>query len=351
MKIFDLITAEALATYYNKITSDEIQMLGEGLFPNKKKSGLDLAWIKGNKGLAVALKPSAFDTLATVRDRVGVSMVETEMPFFRESMDIKERDRQDLLKFGESSNATIWQPMIDKIYDDRAELIAGAKIQGERMRMQLLSTGKIEIAANNENYSYDYDVDGTWAANNKISLSGTSVWSDTENSKPLEDIRELQEKIQAESGTMPTRAIMTSKTFNYLVQNKAIKMALNPLANGQNMVTRNAVRELFIAELNLSIAIYDKKFKNEKKETMNYFPDDVVTLIPATSVGNTYYGTTPEEADLLASNFNGDCSIVDGGIAVTTVTSEHPVNKKTIVSEIVLPTFERMAEVGVINVA
>lgn len=349
--IMDLVSAKALTTYWQETVSNRIPYLGEGLFPAKKKRGLDLAWIKGYKGLPIALKPSHFDTKATVRDRIGVKKIETEMPFFREAMTIKERDRQELLRFRENDSQNLYSSIINDIFDDRAQLIEGALIQSERMRMQLLVTGGISIVANNVDYTYNYDVDGDWQTNNYEELSGTSLWTDTTNSTPLEDIREMQQKIVDLTGVKPTRAIMTQKTFNYLLQNKSIKIAINPLANGANLVREAELKSLLLSELGLNVAIYDKKFKDETGATKNFYPDGYVTLLPASTLGNTYYGTTPEEADLQSANFNGDVSIVETGVAVTTINIPHPVNKETIVSEIVLPSFERMNEVATIKVA
>lgn len=349
--IMDLVSAKALTTYWQETVSNRIPYLGEGLFPAKKKRGLDLAWIKGYKGLPIALKPSHFDTKATVRDRIGVKKIETEMPFFREAMTIKERDRQELLRFRENDSQNLYSSIINDIFDDRAQLIEGALIQSERMRMQLLVTGGISIVANNVDYTYNYDVDGDWQTNNYEELSGTSLWTDATNSTPLEDIREMQQKIVDLTGVKPVRAIMTQKTFNYLLQNKSIKIAINPLANGANLVREAELKSLLLSELGLNVAIYDKKFKDETGATKNFYPDGYVTLLPASTLGNTYYGTTPEEADLQSANFNGDVSIVETGVAVTTINIPHPVNKETIVSEIVLPSFERMNEVATIKVA
>lgn len=349
--VMDLVSAKALTTYWNETVSNRIPYLGESLFPAKKKMGLDLAWIKGYKGLPIALKPSHFDTKATVRDRIGVKKIETEMPFFREAMTIKERDRQELLRFRENDSQNLYSTIISEIFDDRAQLIEGALIQGERMRMQLLTTGGISIVANNVDYTYNYDVDGEWTKNNYKALSGTSAWSDTQNSTPLEDLRAMQQKIVDLTGVKPTRAIMTQKTFNYLLQNKSIRIALNPLANGLNLVRDAELKSLLVSELGLNVAVYDKKFKDESGATKNFYPDDYVTLLPGNTVGNTYYGTTPEEADLQSANFNGECNIVETGVAVTTINIPHPVNKETIVSEIVLPSFERMNEVATLKVA
>lgn len=349
--IMELVSAKALTTYWQETVSNRIPYLGESLFPAKKKLGLDLAWIKGYKGLSIALKPSHFDTKATVRDRIGIKKLETEMPFFREAMTIKERDRQELLRFRENDPQNLYQSLISEIFDDRAQLIEGALIQSERMRMQLLYSGQIVINANNVDYSYNYDVDGEWTANNFLELSGTSMWSDLTNSTPLEDIRDMQQKIVDLTGVKPTRAIMTQKTWNYLLNNKSIKVMLNPLAGGLNLVRDAELKSLLLSEVGLTVAVYDKKFKAEDGTTHSFYPDSYVTLMPATTLGNTYYGTTPEEADLMSAKFNGDCSIVETGIAVTTINIPHPVNKETIVSEIVLPSFERMNEVATIKVA
>lgn len=349
--VMDLVSAKALTTYWQETVSNRIPYLGEGLFPAKKKMGLDLAWIKGYKGLPIALKPSAFDTKATVRDRIGVKKIETEMPFFREAMTIKERDRQELLRFRENDPQNLYSTIINEIFDDRLQLIEGALIQAERMRMQLLTTGGISIVANNVDYTYNYDVDGEWKKNNYMEMSGTSLWSDVEKSTPLEDIRAMQQKIVNLTGVKPTRAIMTQKTWNYLLQNKSIRIALNPLANGLNLVRDAELKSLLLSEVGLSVAIYDKKFKAEDGSTHNFYPDGYVTLLPGNTIGNTYFGTTPEEADLQSMNFNGDVSIVETGVAVTTINIPHPVNKETIVSEIVLPSFERMNEVATMKVA
>ena len=349
--VMELVSAKALTTYWQETVSNRVPYLGEGLFPAKKKMGLDLAWIKGYKGLPVALKPSHFDTKATVRDRIGVKKIETEMPFFREAMTIKERDRQELLRFRENDNEALYSSIISEIFDDRIQLIEGALIQAERMRMQLLVTGGISIVANNVDYTYNYDVDGEWTKNNYSQLSGTSLWSAYESATPLEDIRKVQQKIVDLTGVKPTRMIMTQATWNHLLQNKSIRVAINPLAGGLNLVRDAELKSLLLSELGITVALYDKKFKTETGATQNFYPDGYVTLLPATTVGNTYYGTTPEEADLQSTSFNGDVSIVETGVAVTTINIPHPVNKETIVSEIVLPSFERMNEVATIKVA
>ena len=86
MNIRDAYSSKAIALRHNEVASNKQAYLGKGLFPAKKKTGLDLKWIKTSKGLPVSLAPSAFDTRSTIRSREGFKMTETEMAFFKESV-------------------------------------------------------------------------------------------------------------------------------------------------------------------------------------------------------------------------------------------------------------------------
>ena len=97
------------------------------------------------------------------------------------------------------------------------------------------------------------------------------------------------------------------------------------------------------------IVLYDKQFRNESKVAAKFVPDGYVALVPSGALGETCYGTTPEEADLMGSNAAA-VQLVEGGIAITQVVDPHPVNLNTFASEIVLPSYERMDEVALLKV-
>ena len=61
------------------------------------------------------------------------------------------------------------------------------------------------------------------------------------------------------------------------------------------------------------------------------------------------FGTTPEEADLIA-NPKAEVELVNQGIAITKEVQTQPVNVNTWVSQIVLPSYERMDEVALLKV-
>lgn len=354
MNLHDLFDARTIAAYWTEYASNQIPYLGRGLFTLRKKMGLDLKWIKGHKGLPVTLMPSTFDAKARFRERIGVSQIVTEMPFFREGYLIKEIDRQEILRVQES-NDPYAQSVLANIFNDVASLIEGAAVVRERMRMQLLApldgSPGISIRANNVDYTYNYDIDGEFRANNFLELQGNDMWSDPA-SNPIEDIRAAQEEIEDRTGTRPTLLIMSRKTFNYLLKNEVVRSAIlaqNLTAN--IFMTEEIVKNVFSTLLGVTIVVYNKKYVNDDKQTAQFYPDDMVTLIPTGALGSTWFGTPPEEADRQFNSPDVITNIVDIGVAITTIKIPHPVNIQTLASEIVLPSFERMDEVYVIKVA
>lgn len=347
--IFDLVNAKEIATYWTQKVENRIPYLGETLFPAQKQLGLDISWFKGSQGLPVMLKPSAFDTKATLRDRIGISKIETEMPFFREAMRIGEKERQELNKASAAANAQFLMPVLNRIYDDAATLIDGALVVPERMIMQLLSSGSIAISATIDGNRVAYDYDYRFPAGHKETLTGTAMWSDLTDSNPIVNIQEWQDTIEEDYGTRPTRAICTRKTWNYLLNNQKIKLDMNP-RGGQNIIMTDSMLQQYLeTKLGLRVAVYNKKFNLNGAATL-FFPDDVFTLIPDGNLGNTYYGTTPEESDLMSGATKAEVQIVNTGVAVTSIKEEHPVNVMTVVSEIVLPSFEAIDGVFIATV-
>lgn len=352
MDIRELFTPAEIAANWTEVYSNQIPYLGTGLFPSRKKAGLDLAWFKGSKGLPVSLMPSAFDAQATFRDRIGLEKLETEMPFFREGFKIKEKDRQELMRIAES-NDPYAEAIIARIYDDANELIAGADVVAERMRMQLLfPTGGdlgIAIKANGVDYTYNYDPDGSWKTNNYTALSGTALWSAASTADPFNDIETVQNAIRANTGAELTTLVMNSTTFNYLPKMDAIKNRfLSTAGITTGYITKNDVRSVVRDTLGVEIAVYDKMYRDESKTAHKFVPDGYVALIPAGSIGQTWYGTTPEEADGAGAPM--DVSIVNTGVAISRIVEPHPVNINTIASEIVLPSYERADEVALLKV-
>lgn len=332
--IFELVTADQIVSYWNTINADQSGYLGEELWPAQKKLGLDLKWLHGAKGLPIVLKPSAYDAVSLKRDRIGFKQTIAEMPFFKESMYIDEELRQQLNMVLETGNQAYIDSILNRIFDDDTQLLAGAKAQRERMRMSLLMTGAVSISANGQDYDYDYGMDA--------SQQKTTDWTDPD-ADIIGDIREWQKQIKETTGNVPTRMIFNSKTESHFLKNKDLKNAIWH-NNAAAPILEAEVRQYLISALGVTYAVYDKMFIDEAGTKKNFVPDDQVAFMPKGTLGTSWFGTTPEESDLMSGSA-ANVAITDVGVAVTTVKKTDPVNVDTKVSMIFLPSFEGIENV------
>lgn len=348
-----LVTPKVIAANWTEANSNKIPYLGETLFPSKQKAGLDLKWVKGFKGLPVSLMPSAFDAKATFRSREGIQFTETEMPFFREGFKIKEKDRQEILRIREKNDPYL-NDALNRVFDDAGNLLDGALVVAERMIMQLLfpDSGNmgITINANGVSYTYNYDPQGAWKASNYFVVTSDKTWDKPAAADPLEDIRAAQDAIRTQGGE-GTLIVMNNNTYKLFRSINAIKnMFLSTSGIALGYLTDAQIDTLLKDALRLAgIVVYDKQYKDESGVAHKFVPDNYVAVLPNGTLGNTWRGTTPEEADLMGSG-KADVAVVNNGIALTQIVDEHPVNINTFASEIVLPSFERMNEVALIKV-
>lgn len=338
--IFDYVTSSNIVSYWNTRNLAETDaLLGEELFPSQQKLGLNLDWIKGASGLPVVLKPSAYDVAALKRDRIGFEEVRTKMPFFKESVMVDEELRQNLNMVLESGNQAYIDAIMNRVFDDEMGLLRGARAQRERMRMSLLTTGGITISANGQTYDYDY---GLAAYQQK-----TSDWTNPDTDV-ITDIRNWQDAVEAQTGTRPSRAICRQQVMNYLYANTLIRNAI--LGNNTAVpVSRTAVKQYIQVETGLTIVEYEKQFINEAGQVAKYVPEDTFVMLPDGTLGTGWFGTTPEQSDLMSGSA-ANVTITDTGVAVTTMKKYDPVNVDTKVSMIYLPSFERIPEILIASV-
>ncbi len=354
MILSDVFTAESVAANWTEAASNATLYYGAGLFPAKKKAGLDLKWICGNKGLPVSLAPSAFDTKSSLRDRIGIKLNKAEMAFFRESMLVKEADEQEILRVQDAGDPYAVD-VLERVFDDAQTLIDGANVVPERMIMQLLAPlgGKmgIEIQADGVDYTYNYDPDGSWKKQHYLELKGAAKWSASDTCDPMQVLEDAMDAQEVLSGNRPAVVLMSKATFQMMKQSKKLRdniLSQNLTANVNYSTAR--VKAYVEEELQVTLVIYSKQYRKEDGTAAKFYPDNILMLLPDGELGSTYYGTTPEERTLM-QDIGADVTLVNTGVAVAVTRTNDPVHTKTTVSEIVLPSFERMEECYAIEVA
>ena len=343
-KIYDLVTSKALASYWTVASQYRSPYFGESKFPNKKKLGLKLEFVKGAKNAPVMLYPSALDAKVIPISRQGFEIQSEKMPFFKNSMLVNEEMRQELNMIAESNDTAI-KTIVDRIYDDEMTLLENASITREILRMQALTTGMISVNANGQALSYDY---GLPVANK---VTPKTLWTNAETADPIADINAWKLQISSKTGTELTEGLLNSVTLTYIQKAKAVKdMAFVNIANTPASLSTARALRILKEETGITFYVYDKGYDNNGEFT-KFVADGTVVLMPESDLGSTWFGTTPEESDLMGGvGTKASVNIVDTGVAVATYKEEDPVTVVTKVSEIVLPSFEMADQVIIASV-
>lgn len=340
--LYELVTSSNLVAFWLEKNLNNYTV-GDQLFPYEKEIGCKIDWVKGANNQPVGLKLSAYDAKAIRRDRQGIEKYETEMPFFKESMVVDEKMRQELNTLIQTQNVEIIKAIVAKIFKDEVKLITAAYETIERMRMQLLTTGTITLASNGQSYSYDYGM----PQSNKITVQ--TAWTNP-SANIIKDINDAK-KLARKAGYKLARAMCNSNLLESLTANTAIAKRIYALVGGDVAITSAQVKSYIEAEAGIVIYVNDDGYINEANGAFtNYFADDCFVLFPEGELGKTHLGVTPEESDLMTGNAAAEVSIVNNGIAVTTSKEIDPVNVSTKVSMVALPSFEMANGVFIFDV-
>lgn len=354
MLVSEVVTSESIALAATNDASNDIPYLGLQWFPEEKKQGLDLKWIKTHKGLAVSLAPSNFDALPVIRAREGLKTERTQMAFFRESMIIKEEDMQEIDRIKDENDPYLAGALVS-IYDDTTTLVRGAEVVPERMRMQLLATANghpaIGIESDGVVYAYDYDPTGEYASKHYMKITtAADKWS-AATAKPLTDLNKAKKELR-KMGKQPRFVLMNSNTFNYFLDNTEIKNAILAQNTTANIIMDDdTVMSIIERRTGLIPVLYDKMYIDDNGGEQYFYPENKVTLLPQGKLGKTWFGTTPEERTA-GQVADVDVTIYGKGIAIAVKTEYGPpALTSTTASEITLPSYEDMDSTYVIEVA
>lgn len=358
----EAFTARALGIAWKNYqrTLGTAPYLGRSFFGTDKKIGLDLRFIKGRKGLPVALKGSNFDAKSPLRDPIGFKDIQNEMPFFRESYMVSEKEEQEYMKYLDAENSALANQVLREIMKNPMELVLGADVVPERMIWQLMAPvdgiPKIDVVVDGgERYSIDYTSDNgvAYKKTNYIALEGTSLWSDSANATPIQDMVDAQEQHKENTGEVLSTFCMNQKTWKQFVNAEDTRKQVQGIVayQGGIRIKESEVKSYLLDNYDITILVYNKLYIGEDGANHKFIPDGVVSAVSGIvpSLGTVMYGTTPEERS--GSLTDGNLSIVNTGVSIYTYTTPHPVNTHCVVSEIVLPTYENMDSVFIMKVA
>lgn len=242
------------------------------------------------------LEPSAFDANPTYRDRGVIHEDYMKLFFFRESMYLNESDAArfaDILTLASDTRDSDLLLFAKDYFDDSYNLISGARLQSERMRASLLSTGSFTVKSKNQSLEYSSSfITDDWEAKSLFKLTGTDAWKE-ENANTMDPIRDIASIIDAkrDQGVIVSHLVMTRKTLSLILFSTKIQKQLETLG----YIGTDDVKKYIESRLNVTIHLYDKVFKDTDGKEKAMFKTGVITFLPDKYIGSTFYTSTPEQ--------------------------------------------------------
>ena len=362
LPLAEAFTARSLGVMWNNYekTLGAAPYLGRQKFGTRKQDGLSLRFIKGKNGLPVSLKASNFGAQAELRDVGGFSDIQNEMPFYRESYMVTEKEEQEYDNYRSAENSNLANQVLREISKNPMMLIEGARVVPERQIWNLLApvdgVPRVPVTIAGNSYYVEYTEDG--GAEHKkdhfvdISGSTTDKWSASATATPLDDLIEERRDFAKKTGYSLTRFSMNTETWEMVLKAEDTKKQVLGITayTGGIRLQQSQVTE-YLRGYGIEIEVYDKLYIDPVDgKTKHFIPTGVVSAqTGGVFLGDYVFGKTPEERS--GSLTDGNLSIVETGISVYTYATNHPINTHCVVSMIGLPTFEGMDSVVVMKVA
>ena len=305
---------------------DENQFTLSRWLPNTLVDDLEYRFTRGGaEGLMRAATFRAYDTEARMTKRPGVSRVSGELPPISRKIRLGEYDRLRQRKL----EAKIG----DQIFGDAERVVREIAARLEIARGQALVTGTVSINEDGVVASVDF---GRNAAHT-VTLSGTDLWSDLDDSDPVEDLLTWSETYSNNNQGREPGAIVTSKqVVSLLIRNEKVRNYIfNGQPGGPAIVTRDALQAVLTAHGLPQIYTYEAQVIPDGGSATRVIAADKVLLLPAPgddSAGRTLYGTPAE-------SFEPDYGLAgeEAGIVSGVYRSVDPVALWTHASAIALP--------------
>lgn len=312
-------------------------MLGEVLFPERKIQDIEFDMILGKGGLPVSAEVHALDTKTQLASREAIEKGVASLALIKRQIKITEKE---IIKINNPRTDVELAFVLSQLYKDSEKMVEGIKVRVEAMRMEALSTGKIKIEENNVKVTIDYGV----PTSNKKAFN----WSNSETSKPLDDLETLAAAVSDASGSRPTRMLTSKKIQQAICRNISVRKAIHGV-NFDKLVTLSDLN-ILLTDLELpTLLTYEAKYKVEGAKgyaTKRYFPDNIISMFGDSTLGETIYGLTAEEVKLIGDGKMEEASMV-GNIFVGSYASIDPVGEFTKAAATALPSFPYADELGI----
>lgn len=146
---------------------------------------------------------------------------------------------------------------------------------------EALQTGKLVVSGDGINEEIDFGFDSSQI----ITLSGTSLWTDTSNSDPIANLRTWQEEREEVDGYSPNVVVMGKNAGKAFTDHPKVVDAFKTAQTRYNLgeiapkkLDKSVKYVGYLAELNMEIYIYNGTYKDDSGTLQRYLNEDKVIL-------------------------------------------------------------------------
>lgn len=340
----EALSGEELLTYSSNVTvpNDYWQSV---LFPPQQTDELTVDVIKAASRLPVMAQIAELGTETAYGSREGLSGTQVEIPKIQRGRWMDEKLIRLLLMASQGGGLRRQEiaSIVREQLNDAKYAVDAIRARREWIAMQAVAFGAVTYAEGNVKINVDWG----YTSDQKPILSGSDRWSDTVNSKPLEDMQTWFQ-YQADRGVKLTRSGTSQRIASYLLQNLSIRRHYhgNPSGSAQPpSVTRSELRSV-LDDLELpAIAVYDTQARTENEAltggklaftTVRMAPQDRFIMLPDGPLGNYLWAETTEAmVDGIEAEATGDMGIY----VFRDLVSKHPLRLRTVGVNLAFPVF------------
>lgn len=337
-----LFNSNTLLNYYQNIKIPP--MVGEILFPVRKVQDIKLDMITGADGLPVAASVHAFDSATELASRETLQSGGAELAFIKRKIRIGEKE---LIMINTPRTNAEQKQALAKLFNDSEKMVQAVKTKAEAMRMEVLTTGHLTINENNLAIDLDYKI----PASNKLKFD----WSKKDTAQPLEDIKKMVRTIKKTSASTPDTILTSDAIIDQIASCTSVKKAIlgvNYEATLDIDQINTKLKALRLPKLQTYGDNDSYRIQNEngKYTVKPYVPDNVMSFFKIGEIGESIYGLTPEEVELIGSKEMDVAKMVDNNIFVGVDKQKDPVARFTKAAATFLPILKSGAAIGIATV-
>lgn len=262
----------------------------ESRFPSKTIEGSKYEFTQDNQQRVTMARFHALNSNTDLDSREGIETSYGKLGYIKRERSLNE---DDLLMLAAPISDIAFRQARDNAYNDAWAMVQSCRQRVEATRAEVITTGKLVIDENGFKAEYDFGV----PEENRIDFK----WDDGK-ADILQDIMETCDMIENNGQNIrPAYMLVSNKTINRFLANEKLRSAMFGV-NAAIYPTQATLNSQLASWGLPRLVRYNATARYANEDNTGYvdkrlMDEDAIIMLPEGALGNTIYGTTPEEVN------------------------------------------------------